>query len=112
MLVHGDGDEEMLVLPRGSFYLTSIVFAAACNNCGPMAVGALMLDCRSAAPGLGLQSLREVSVARGTSSDWLKETPHYGDPITNTAASRVMQGTTVKGGLQQRIQKQDFEGEW
>ena len=29
MLIHGDGDEEMLVLPRGSSYLVIIVFAAA-----------------------------------------------------------------------------------
>ena len=29
MLVHGDGDEEMLVLPRGSSYLAIVVFAAA-----------------------------------------------------------------------------------
>ena len=29
MLVHGDGDEEMLVLPRGSSYLAIIVFATA-----------------------------------------------------------------------------------
>ena len=28
-MVHGDGDEEMLVLPRGSSYLAIIVFAAA-----------------------------------------------------------------------------------
>ena len=29
VLVHGDGDEEMLVLPRGSSYLAIVVFAAA-----------------------------------------------------------------------------------
>ena len=28
-MIHGDGDEEMLVLPRGSSYLVIIVFAAA-----------------------------------------------------------------------------------
>ena len=72
MLVHGDGDEEMLVLPRGSSYLAIVVFAAAFD---PLATTELA-DFSSAISDFGALDCELVGLARDSSvaiKEWMFE---------------------------------------
>ena len=72
VLVHGDGDEEMLVLPRGSSYLAIVVFAAAFD---PLATTELA-DFSSAINDFGALDCELGGLARDSSvaiKEWMFE---------------------------------------
>ena len=72
VLVHGDGNEEMLVLPRCSSYLAIIVFAAAFD---PLSTAELT-DFSSAVDDFGALDCELVGLARDSSmviKEWMLE---------------------------------------
>ena len=71
-MVHGDWDEEMLVLPRGSSYLAIIVFAAAFDPLSTMELA----DFSSAVSDFNALDCELVGLARHSSvaiKEWMLE---------------------------------------
>ena len=72
VLVHGDGDEEMLVLPRGSSYLAIVVFAAAFDPLSTIELA----DFSSAVDDFNSLNCELVGLARDSSvaiKEWMLE---------------------------------------
>ena len=71
-MVHGDGNEEMLVLPRGSSYLAIVVFAAAFDPLSTMELA----DFSSAVGDFDALDCELVGLARDSSvaiKEWMLE---------------------------------------